>query len=99
MSGRYGGNMAMWFGVLWVFGGVSLLQSLAGGQWFIGRVLWVFCGVPLLLFPCRWSMVHRLGGVSLGEMWCGSSVGFYGCVGVAFLLQSLAGNKAVISRW
>ena len=26
-------------------------------------------GVPLLLLPCRWSMVHRLGGVSLGEMW------------------------------
>ena len=49
------------------------------------------CGVSLLLFPCRWSMVHRLGGVSLGEMWGGSSVGFYGCVGGAFLIQSLAG--------
>ena len=31
MSGRYGGNMAMWLGA-------SLLQSLAGGQWFIGSV-------------------------------------------------------------
>ena len=77
--------------VLLVFVGAFLLLFLAGGQWFIGRVLLVFGGVPLLLFPCRWSMVHRLGGVSLGEMWCGSSVGFYGCVGVAFLLQFLAG--------
>ena len=25
-------------GVLWVFGGAFLLQSLAGGQWFIGSV-------------------------------------------------------------
>ena len=97
--------MVMWFVVLWVFCGVSLLQSLAGGQWFIGRVLWVFGGVPLLLFPCRWSMVHRLsvlwvfGGVSSRV----DVVRFIGrvlwvFVG-AFLLLSLAGNKAVISRW
>ena len=74
--------------VLWVFGGVSSRVDVVR---FIGRVLLVFGGVPLLLFPCRWSMVHRFVGVSLGEMWGGSSVGFYGCVGGAFLLQSLAG--------
>ena len=38
-------------------------------------------------------MVHRLGGVSLGEMWGGSSVGFDGCVGGVSLLQSLAGGQ------
>ena len=42
-------------------------------------------------------MVHRLGGVSLGEMWGVSSVGFYGCSVVRFcfnLLQVDSGSSA-----
>ena len=76
-------------------GGAFLLQSLAGGQLFIGSVcvsmsgryggnmaMWfgVFLGGSVV-FHC----FNPLQGDSV------SSVGFYWCVGGAFLLQSLAG--------
>ena len=62
--------------------GVSMLQSLAGGQWFIGRVLLVFVGAFLLLLlaggqwfigslvcpSVRCGAVHRSGSMGVSAV-------------------------------